>query len=461
MNSKNEINYNLINDLYIEWLNERDPFMQRKSKENIKSKISPYEFLMYSNKKLGSLRAFRDIYSLDDLFKTLEKMKEKGENIESITQQILAIETIEDIQSLNKISQKETCSEISEFGFRFVGNNVFKYGDIKNIGKKFPYSYAHMLEIELIEQMITEENDYKGIPICMIIDNIGQLPLEKLEKIEEKFDITGIKIIEKERKNRIHQGERKAIDVEAYKRIKQIVDEDFIKKLYVTPSRSKGSIDLELSTQIISILVNKIEYDFEAAKEENLRFSDIVSKASGLVGLLTGKSICKGYSEILRNILSCVNVPCRVVEGVYMDGSHAWNEVKIGDTWTNVDVTTARSKIREGEPSGNLFMSDMAFFGDVKQATFEKGQQINGKSIEAIVMIGGHQIEYIPNNRKFESYMPPYITAALIRKSKQYEEEYKKYGKTENYKGPVPYVGSDIEKMRSSVENISISPEYE
>ena len=30
MKNESEINYDLINDLYLSWLNEQDPFMQRK-----------------------------------------------------------------------------------------------------------------------------------------------------------------------------------------------------------------------------------------------------------------------------------------------------------------------------------------------------------------------------------------------------------------------------------------------
>ena len=42
-----EINYDLINDLYMGYVNERNPFVQRQKKEDIKSKISPYELLIY------------------------------------------------------------------------------------------------------------------------------------------------------------------------------------------------------------------------------------------------------------------------------------------------------------------------------------------------------------------------------------------------------------------------------
>ena len=49
MKNENEINYDLIDDLYISWLNARDPFMQRKKKDNIKNRVTPYEFLMDSS----------------------------------------------------------------------------------------------------------------------------------------------------------------------------------------------------------------------------------------------------------------------------------------------------------------------------------------------------------------------------------------------------------------------------
>ncbi len=50
---KREINYELINDLYMRWFNERDPFIQRKIKDDIIKRISPYELLIYSERFLS------------------------------------------------------------------------------------------------------------------------------------------------------------------------------------------------------------------------------------------------------------------------------------------------------------------------------------------------------------------------------------------------------------------------
>ena len=450
--TKREINYDLINDLYMGWFNERDPFVQRKRKEDIKERISPYELLMYSIRYSAPFEAFRNIFSLDDLFTTLEEMKKQGEDIRPLTNQPLVMRGIVDIQYLNECANKGISSEIGEFEIKFQGSNIFEYGDVKGIGKTFTYACVNFLDLELIDKMLNKPKDYKGIPVIITIDNIGQLPIEKLENIEHYFDIAGIRIVEKARESYTHQGEQRPLNLKAYRQIMKVVNDEIISKLYVNENVDKLLLDYQLATQIFDKLANRIEYDFVAA--EKSRFSDESVNASGLVGLLTGKSICKGYSEIFRNVLSCVGVESRVIDGELMSGSqHSWNQVKLGNTWFNADITFARNQILKGEASGDLFMSDMVFFEKRKPITLEKGKEVNGKSIETTVIIGGHKTAFgVPH--KCETYITPYITSDLINRIRQYDEEYKKHGKSENYKGPIPYVGSSIEKMRSSTKQI-------
>ena len=455
--TKRDINYDFINDLYIRWLNERNPFVQRKIKENIKERISPYELLMYSIRYCSPFEAFRNIFSLSDLFTTLEEMKKQGEDIRHLTNQSLVITGIEDIQILNECVKKGCSSEIGEFRLKFQGSNIFKYGDVKGIGKTFTYACINFLDLEVIDKMLNKPTDYKGIPVIITIDNIGQLPLAKLENIEHFFDITGIRIVEKERESYTHQGEQRPLNLKTYKQIMKVVNDEIINKLYVNENIDKLLLDYQLSTQIFDKLANIIVYDFIAA--EKPRFSDESVNASGLVGLLTRKSICKGYSEIFRNILSCVGIESKVIDGELMSGRiHSWNQVKLGNTWFNADVTFARNQILKGDASGDLFMSDTFFFEKRKPVTFEKGKKVNGKSIETTVIIGGHKNAFGVHH-KCETYITPYVTSDLIKRTRQYDEEYKKHGKSEKYKGPIPYVGSSIEKMHSSTKNIK-TPTY-
>lgn len=464
---KKEVNYELINNLYMSWLNERDPFQQRRKKEDIKSRISPYELLMYSSRNSFPFTIFRRIFSLSDLFETLEDMEIQGEDIRDFTNQPLLIETPEDIRIVSNFSKREMQSEVNNLGLIFKGSNVFEYGDIKNIGESFPNAYANNLSIEQIEQMSKSQKDYKGIPITVTIDNIGELPLEKLADIEKAFDVDGIKIVAQNRAiHNSHQGECTPLNLSAYKQIRKVVDDEIISKLYVDESLDKMNTDIQLTAQIIDKIVDRVKYDFEAAKKP--RFSKESKMASGLVGLLTGKSICKGYAEIFRNVESCVGIDSTVIDGLFLtveDGvekedDHSWNQVKLGDIWFNADLTAASNYICEDKASGDLFMSDIAFYGDRRKVTFEKGKELKGKSLEATVIIGGHIRAYGSNNRQCKAYIAPAITSNLIQKSRLYDEEYKRDGNSTDYKGVVPYVGSKTEKDRLSyIENSGIQYE--
>ena len=460
MRSENRNNYESMRELYYRWLNERDVFEQRRLKEEIKSRFSPYEFLNFSIKNsFMPFKAFRNIYSLDVLFQTLEKMQRQGENISNLTNQQLLISNPEDIRSMSYIAKRDISPELSSINCIFLGTSVFSIGDVKAIGKKFPKAHVNGINIEQIEKMLESSEDYRGMPITIAIDNMGQLPLEKLADIEKRFDIRAIEIQDPERIGKANQGASTPLALETYKEIRAIAD-DMISNLYVKEHDANTPFaDYRLATQIIEYIAQRVEYDYSASDKE--RDSDESMSASGMVGLLTGQAICHGYSEILRNLLSCVGIECKVISGKAMDGeSHAWNQVKIGNGWYNVDLTYASNALRQGKDTGDLFMYDKAFYGDRKIGIFEEGMVRNGESLERTVMIGGHSPNSTsPNCKQCANYMPPALTSKIIKESKHYEEEYKRYGKLPDYKGVVPYIGSSIEKMRSSAKNIE-TPTY-
>lgn len=451
--------YEYINELYYRWLNERDVIVQSKLKEDIKRRISLHDFLDFSARNsIIPLKAFRNIFSLGDLFKVLEEMQKQGKDISYFTQYALQVNTPEDIQSISDFATRETALDRSDFSFIFDGSMIFECGDFKNIGKNFNNSYVNNLNLNQIEQIIKQKRNCKGIPIIISIDNIGELPLEKLAIIEQYFDIDGIRILDKDKDKtrRSNQGESTPLNLDTYKKIRNIVN-DIIQKLYIDENANKMQADIQLATQIMDSISHRVEYDKEASQ---MPFGSIeLENASGMVGLLTGKAVCKGYSEILRNVLSCVNIECTSIEGVATvngkEEDHAWNQVKLGDNWFNVDLTLARTEILEGKPSGDLFMSDMAFFGDRKWHIFDKGQVVNGKNIESTVKIGGHsQRIYTANHKPCRVYITPNITTSIMERSRHFDENYKRDGQLADYRGPVPYVGSSIEKLRSNVKSI-------
>jgi len=457
MKIESDIDYDFVNGLYYKLLNERDLIVRRKLKEDIKSRFSPYEFLKYSARNsFMPLKAFRKVFSLSDLFKALEEMQKQAEDIRNLAQQPILIKDIDDVKSISDFATRETLLDKSDFCFLFEGSMIFEYGDYKNIGENFENVHVNNLSLEQIEQMVKNKRNCKGIPITITIDNIGELPLTKLAIIEQYFEIDGIKIIDndKEKSGRKNQGESTPLNLNTYKKIRAIID-DIVHGLYVDEKSSKVQADFQLATQIIDSVAQRVEYDSDAAQKANGSIE--VINASGMVGLLTGRAICKGYSEILRNIMSCVNIECSSIEGIATVNSnedHSWNQVKIGEHWYNVDLTFARKAILEGKPSGDLFMSDKAFFGDRKWYTFEKGKVIKGKNIESTVMIGGHSQQiYCSNYKPCEGYIIPYITTSFMERARHFDDIYKKDGCSPDYKGYVPYIGSSVEKVSFNAKN--------
>lgn len=61
--------------------------------------------------------------------------------------------------------------------------------------------------------------------------------------------------------------------------------------------------------------------------------------------LLFGRGVCDGFSKALKFILDELSIPCFVVSGTATDPqtgsneSHAWNIVKIDNSWVHIDLT--------------------------------------------------------------------------------------------------------------------------
>jgi transglutaminase/protease-like cytokinesis protein 3 len=79
----------------------------------------------------------------------------------------------------------------------------------------------------------------------------------------------------------------------------------------------------------------------------NTRYDDNVDEYSNSHfaegALFNGLAVCDGYASALKMILNAAGIESLVIFGESPDGPHAWNQVKIGGEWYNVDVTWASS----------------------------------------------------------------------------------------------------------------------
>ena len=91
----------------------------------------------------------------------------------------------------------------------------------------------------------------------------------------------------------------------------------------------EGMSQWQICLSIHDTLVAQNHYD------ENLTLNE------GYDLLTKGTSMCRGYAEAYKELLSWVGIPSEIVVSEEMD--HAWNLVYIDDNWYHVDVTWADS----------------------------------------------------------------------------------------------------------------------
>lgn len=82
--------------------------------------------------------------------------------------------------------------------------------------------------------------------------------------------------------------------------------------------------------------------------------------------LTNNKAICGGYASAFQRLTKYFGIESVVVKG-FSDGGHAWNKVKIGDTWLHVDVTFD-DPIVNGDPSKNMIRYDYFLKTDSEMA---------------------------------------------------------------------------------------------
>lgn len=199
----------------------------------------------------------------------------------------------------------------------------------------------------------------------IVINNTSEISLEKL--LEYKENNSNFSFIIKDENKYEDKSQSYSLDtmIALKKKITEIINP--VKDKYNGPDKEK-----KIFTYLYTKLAYHIDYDERASESCSLSGYDydasehLRTKASNLVGgLLNRKSICSGYSEILRNILAEVGIDCLYISGRNgigrTGGSHAWNQVKLDGKWYNVDLTNDRDKIVEGRECKHFLKSNKNF----------------------------------------------------------------------------------------------------
>jgi hypothetical protein len=79
----------------------------------------------------------------------------------------------------------------------------------------------------------------------------------------------------------------------------------------------------------------------------NIRYDGSATQQTDPSEVLTSRTaVCAGYAELFSELCVALDIECEIVTGLAKSsdieaGNHAWNAVRIGDTWHLTDVTWA------------------------------------------------------------------------------------------------------------------------
>lgn len=96
-----------------------------------------------------------------------------------------------------------------------------------------------------------------------------------------------------------------------------------------------GMSDYQKALAVHDYIVLNTAYD-----EENLLKGTIPRRSHEAEGvLLHGKAVCDGYAKAFKLFMDSLAIDCEIVTGTANGSGHAWNQVKLGGDWYNIDVT--------------------------------------------------------------------------------------------------------------------------
>ena len=93
--------------------------------------------------------------------------------------------------------------------------------------------------------------------------------------------------------------------------------------------------DFEREEYINNYIIENCKYDDAAAQTENIEGNE--NDAYG--ALVDGKAVCEGYARAFQLLCNKANIDCVLLSGTADSDNHAWNGVKIGGDWYQIDVT--------------------------------------------------------------------------------------------------------------------------
>ena len=102
--------------------------------------------------------------------------------------------------------------------------------------------------------------------------------------------------------------------------------------------------DYEKIRGIYDWICSNVTYDYE-----NLHDKNYYLKHSAYAAMINGTAVCQGYAVLFYRLALELGVDCRYITGTGNGGAHAWNIVKLGSLYYNLDATWDQALHEKGQ----------------------------------------------------------------------------------------------------------------
>lgn len=118
--------------------------------------------------------------------------------------------------------------------------------------------------------------------------------------------------------------------------------------------------DYEKVCSIYDYICNHVTYDYDHLNDDSYKL-----QFTAYAALVQGKAVCQGYANLFYRLAKEVGLSPRIVRGwqTSSGGGHAWNIVKLGDLYYNLDATWDSSYVQAGYPY-NFFLKGWDTYED-------------------------------------------------------------------------------------------------
>lgn len=112
-------------------------------------------------------------------------------------------------------------------------------------------------------------------------------------------------------------------------------------------------------------IVENVFYDINMSVQTmSSNYKSRYNVPNEILGIIDNKCVCRGYAGILRDACKIMGTETTNIYGIseHLEEGHEWNQVKLNDSWHNVDITWERKQILDNSETYWFLTSNADFY---------------------------------------------------------------------------------------------------